>query len=161
MHPDKYKKRNTYRSNPDGSAALTIIRRDGSEHVYVFDAADLSTVNRHLWRVLFDGSGTRPYAATSRGYDTTQLHRLIDQTPEDREIIFLDGDPHNCRRSNLKRGTRHDVASHMNRATCPKSGWQGVAWEGSRRLWVAYSQPASRGDGRRGQGTGRVGAGAG
>ena len=143
----KHKQRNAY-STTRRIATLTIRRRNGDEYQFQFDKADLDKVRRHLWHVSIGNGGTI-YALSGyhrKGKPCVFLHRLINDTPEHEECSFVNGNPFDVRKSNLRNSDHFTVTSLAKGKLNPKSGFKGITyWKAANRWRILHSDGTSGG----------------
>ena len=142
-HPD----RNRYAV--DGKTIrLTIRRRDGSEYIILFDGDDFAKVAPKQWQIKAQRNG-RLEATTrvgGRGGAEFGLGRWLLDPPEGKIIHFLNGNPLDCRRENLRA---------VDRSELPHVGGHGASGEkfvrkvSERRPWVVMIPDAATGVERR------------
>lgn len=120
---------------------LTITRRNGDQHVVLYDEQDHDLIASHTWCVYKSGASRTLYCATSErvrsgagGTRLVLMHRLI--LPGVESVDHANGDGLDNRRSNLRAATQSQ--QNANRAPSPHtSRFKGVCWDKSRGLWRA------------------------
>lgn len=124
----------------DNALTIPLLRRDGSVRaVVVVDAEDYETVvAQGPWRIVSKG-----YVAAhdrSRRGSAIYLHRfLLGVTNPAVQVDHIDGDPLNCRRSNLRLATNAQNAQNK-KPVGGSSQYRGVAWHPASGKWMAYAQ---------------------
>ena len=94
---------------------IRIKKRNGTEFDVAIDPDDLPLVSTYpSWRTIKGRCGRLVVASwwPSETATITLLHRLVNETPSGKECKFLDGDPLNCRKSNLL-NTDHKTVSAL------------------------------------------------
>ena len=137
-HPD----RNRYAV--DGKTIrLTIRRRDGSEYIILFDGDDFAKVAPKQWQIKAQRNGR--LEATTRvggcGGAEFGLGRWLLEPPEGKIVHFVNGDPLDCRRENIRA---------VDRSELPHVGGHGASGEKfirrvkERRPWAVMLPDATR-----------------
>lgn len=107
----------------------------------IVDDADFDWLSSFTWCVWASDSKPTKYAirrlpAETRSRQTTEsMHRLI-LTGVDM-VDHRDGDGLNNQRSNLRAATRSGNAQNRRKARNNRSGFTGVSWDRTNRLWLA------------------------
>src|SRR5207253_5305812 len=65
------------------------------------------------------------------------LHREVMQAPADKEVIFLNHDKLDCRKSNLKVISKHEANWYHRARRDSESGIKGLKYNPSARKWYA------------------------
>lgn len=101
---------------------------------FLIDIQDYPLVSRYRWTRRKEG-----YFVASCGKRNSHimLHRLIMNPPSGVLVDHIDGDPANCRRSNMRlcdsAGNARNVRTQRNN----KCGLKGVYWADDRKKWRA------------------------
>lgn len=106
--------------------------------VAIVDAVDYPRVIRHYWYVIRPKEGY-PYAVTKIDNGETRLGQFILGVEGRRRVIYLDKDPLNCRRSNLRVATYTQMMGYCRVQRRPKtSKYRGVSFNAQRNKYEAY-----------------------
>ena len=116
----------------DGTAVLTLERRDGSTFPCVIDAADYELVRSHRWSVHVKRNTY--YAETRIGGDKVRLHQLLSPPVE---VDHIDGNGLNNRRTNLRPATDTQNSANRKKTTGKTSTFKGVNWQNHAQKWRA------------------------
>lgn len=102
--------------------------------VALVDAADFARFGSHKWYLHSSG-----YAARRNGSAGVHiLHRAIAGVAPGVLVRQENGNKLDCRRSNLKVGTRSQLMQETGRRRGPRVGrFKGVSWNGRDRKWLA------------------------
>lgn len=117
----------------------------------LIDAEDYERVSQHRWHANYDKRDGRWTARTKipsgyrfsssgniiTGQTVLLLHVLI---MEQKYIDHVNGNPLDCRKSNLRSATDHQNMANTNRLKTNTSGYKGVSWVKSRQKWYVYIQ---------------------
>jgi hypothetical protein len=95
--------------------------RLGTGHKIQVDAQDLHLLWEHRWLI---NSG--PYITARVRFDRLYLHRLIMQPGSGLEVDHIDGDPTNCRRSNMRVCTHADNMRNRRGRSGKQTPYKGV-----------------------------------
>jgi HNH endonuclease len=119
----------------DGSTAIILKRRDGSEHRCYIDTADYEIVRGYRWVAYVSRTSKTTYAATSLYEGETQrsvkIHQLIlANPPEGHTVDHRDVDGLNNRRSNLRYATRSQQKANSTKHSHGKSKYKRVSPHG-------------------------------
>jgi hypothetical protein len=136
VSPTIISSRNQYRVTGK-DAILTITRRNWDTYDIVFNRADLDRIQRNVWRVADGNASHQVETGRDAAGTLCPLTHLIAGTPKKGHVVFhADGDWRNCRRSNLRHGTRQQV-QHRRQTD---SGHGYVSWHLKDRRWYAYGR---------------------
>lgn len=98
---------------------------------FIFDNDDLPIVQQYIWSV--DKNG---YVIGSK----RKLHRLLMGNPED-VVDHINGDPSDCRRSNLRIVTQHNNTKNSSLPKNSTTGYKGVCWDKRAHKFMAHIHP--------------------
>lgn len=120
---------------------VTITKKNGSTHDFLYDAIDEDRIRAHTWWVNPHGYAYTDLRVGSTSKDRILLHRFILELGDAPEIIVdhLNGDTADNRRANLRPGDSQ--ANAVNRARRNGKGssqYRGVSWDRSRQRWAAH-----------------------
>jgi AP2 domain/HNH endonuclease len=125
-------------SHPDDPSAM-LVRLSGGL-IAVIDASDSDAISAHTWSSAKAGlSDTLFYAVTKIGGRVVKLHRFLWSewgNPPVPRLDHKDGDPLNCRRSNIRRCTQSQNLANAKIPSSNTSGFKGVSKTPSGR-WAA------------------------
>lgn len=76
-----------------------------------------------------------------------KMHRLIMNTPEDKEVDHQDHNGLNCQEHNMRNATHSQ--NHMNKKPRGDSKYLGVSWDKSKNRWRTYIQTRQTPDHKR------------
>lgn len=97
----------------------------------IIDPQDEPLLRAHAWR-----RDTRPYFRARIGGRMVALHRVIAGAARGQIVDHIDGDPMNCRRSNLRICSDAESARNRGRKRSSKSPYKGV-WQKPSGRWQA------------------------
>jgi hypothetical protein len=110
--------------------------------VALVDDADYPLLSEFKWCYRPERDGRQGYAVRHRKVDGKDrlcyLHREILPAPEGFETIFLNHDPLDCRRANLKVVTKQEARQHHRVRSDSRSGIKGVSYNAQTETWSAY-----------------------
>jgi len=95
---------------------------------FIMDYKDIKLLGGHTWN--FIGKRKYVYTRTALG-DKVFLQNLMlgkEKKSEDQVVAFIDGNPHNLRRSNLRIMFRSEVCHNREWPKENTSGFRGVHW---------------------------------
>ena len=104
--------------------------------IVLVDVADKELVSEYRWH---RGGTKNRYAATNINGKTTYLHRLLLGASTGDIVDHIDGNPHNCRRKNLRFVT-HSQNSQNRAMTDNPFGFRGVVYRPTGKKYQAYVQ---------------------
>ena len=99
---------------------------------FIFDPQDFSTVKSRTWSV------------SNTGYvigDHCKLHRLLMGNPCGKVVDHINGNPSDCRRSNLRIATQHDNTKNCALPKNSSTGYKGVCLDKSKGKYMAHIHP--------------------
>lgn len=96
---------------------------------FLIDIGDLHLLGKHRWRL--DKMG---YVRSGR---CNLLHRMIMDPGEKQVVDHINGDPSDCRRSNLRVASQKQNSYNTRLAKNNKSGYKGVSWDSHRNKYAA------------------------
>jgi hypothetical protein len=108
---------------------------DGS--IAVVDAVDVPIVGDWLWSATKKGKSGKVYAHRGTGRKTIKLHNEILPPLPGGITDHRDGDPLNCRRSNLRRASNRQNTQNRRIGSANTSGFKGVCFRRDRGTWLA------------------------
>ncbi len=105
------------------------------------DNDDYEMLNMHKWYVK-KGENTF-YAVRSiflkNGKQTTlRMHRLLIDAPNGLEVDHEDGNGLNNQKSNIRLATRSQNRMNRPKQSRNTSGFKGVSWDKTHKVWMAY-----------------------
>lgn len=120
---------------------LDVVRRDGSQHQILYDAADAAMIERHTWHVQeSNGSDRLFYARTNLrwpggGHVVAYMHTMLVG------VRGVDHENHNGldnRRCNLRPADHSQNGGNYRPQRGVSSQFKGVCWYAAGSLWEAY-----------------------
>lgn len=115
--------------------------------VSLVDTADWPLLSQYQWSLHTDGGAYRGEYTTLEGegpvksrrrHRNVRMHRQIMDAPDGIEVDHKDLDRLNNRRGNLRLATSQQQKCNQGLRQDNTSGVKGVAWDRSRKRWVAY-----------------------
>ena len=111
--------------------------------VAIVDDNDFPILNDHRWCYRAERDGKQGYAVRHVKVDGKDrlcyLHRQLMQPGEGQEVIFLNHDKLDCRRSNLRVVSKQEARQHHRVRRDSKSGVKGVRFNPEFRTWTALT----------------------
>lgn len=102
---------------------------------FKIDFEDLQTVMRYKWTRMKNGYFKASLGSREKGH--VLLHRLLMDPPADMVIDHIDGDPSNCKRSNMRVCTPAENSRNSKLNSNNISGVKGVYHDKRRNRWYA------------------------
>lgn len=142
MNDDIIAARNVYAQNEDGSYTLTITRtKSGDQYKVLIDAEDIDAAKQRCWRIA-TGNGCKYVASGDfrSGQQWLFLHHLLVGRPEAPLVVYyLNNDTLDCRRANLRVGTRSEAVANSRTAKLSlKTGYVTKSNNGKRFCAYVY-----------------------
>ena len=107
--------------------------------VAIVDDEDFSWLSQWKWRYNSHYAVRADYLDHKRIGDT-QMHRLINDTPDGYDTDHINGDKLDNRRSNLRTATRSENNFNTPPPITNRSGFKGVWWHDGQKRWWAHIQ---------------------
>lgn len=107
----------------------------GSGLSFIFDAEDYKKVSQYKWSVSQGG-----YVLGYKNSERIKLHQLILNNSS-MIVDHINGDPSDCRRSNLRLATQHQNTYNSSLAKSSTTGYKGVCLDKRRGKYMAHIHP--------------------
>ena len=110
-----------------------------SGKTFLFDAEDLPIINQSRWCV--DSAG---YVQGVIDHRRVKLHRVLMKTQGNAVVDHINGDPSDCRKSNLRITSQHQNTMNNSLPKNSSTGYKGVCFDRHKRKYMAHIHPNGR-----------------
>ena len=104
---------------------------------FLIDKEDLTFVQKYRWSVSSDGYVLGVDAKGKK----VKLHRLLAHAKEYEVVDHINGNPSDCRRSNLRVTTQYHNTFNSRLPISSTTGYKGVCWDKRRKRYMAHIHP--------------------
>ena len=113
-----------------------------TQNKYVLvDDDDYEMLNMYKWYIKKGGNtfyAARSIFSKDGNQKTIRMHRLLLNAPKGIEVDHKDGNGLNNQKSNIRLATRSQNRMNRPKQSRNTSGFKGVSWDKTHRVWMAY-----------------------
>ena len=109
----------------------------GNGDSFIFDCEDIKTVQLYRWYI--DNYGY--ICASTSNHRSTKLHRLLMNAQNGEVVDHINGNPRDCRKSNLRIITQRENTYNSGARKSSTTGYKGVCFDKRRGKYAAYITP--------------------
>ena len=116
---------------------MSCICKNGRQ--FLFDASDYEMISQYSWSV--DRLG---YVLTGNGRLGSKLHRMLMLPDKDQVVDHINGDPSDCRKSNLRIVSQGQNTCNQRLPKSSTTGYKGVCFDKRRQTYLAHIHPENK-----------------